>query len=668
MKSSGRAYQPNSGPHDGKTSAMKLSQWIDERTGVVGLIRAALYEHIPGGARWRYVWGSTLVFVFALQMVTGVLLMTAYSPSATTAWGSVWFIQTGMPFGWLIRGLHHFGSQAMVILLPIHMCQVVLAKAYRAPREVNWWLGLGLAGSVLGLSLTGYLLPWDQKGYWATKVATNIMGLTPVVGDVLQRVVVGGSEYGHATLTRFYAVHVWLLPATIVILLAAHIALFRRHGVTCEPVRDDERTGVFWPDQVFKDSVACGAIFAVILGLVCYNHFAGGDAMLDAPADPTSSDYPARPEWYFLFLFQMLKYFEGPTLEVIGAIMVPGAVAAVLFIVPLLDRVLPKRFAHFVVVTTMALLLTGAIVLTSAALSADRDPTEAAVTTIQEKKRRGDVLTPHENDTMRAAAFNRQRAYATKMADRALELAGDQGIPPQGPLALLGDDPMTQGPKLFAAHCSACHRFNGHDGLGSRPQEPATSSDLYRYASRRWIRGLLDDPMAENYFGLMKTPDGEPAHTKMSKWVVELFEDVESEQEREKLRTDLDAVAAYLEDESKHPGRLSNVIDAGGDTETYSDSAKTGVDPTILRGRQVFLQVCNECHSYRGERSGTFRAPEMYGYGSVDWIETMMADPADDARYRSRGREPARMPAFKNDLTEKERRMIAEWIHAGRGV
>ncbi len=210
----------------------KLSDWLDQRTGFRKLRDALLIEHIPGGTKWRYVWGSCLVFVFAVQLITGILLMTAYSPGDSTAWGSVYFIQYEMDFGWLIRGLHHFGSQTMVVLLGLHMLQVVIAGAHLPPREVIWWLGLGLLGVVLGLSLTGYLLPWDQKGFWATQVATNIMGSLPVFGPFLQKIVVGGPEYGNHTLTHFYSLHVGVLPPLMIVLIIAHMAVFRRHGVT----------------------------------------------------------------------------------------------------------------------------------------------------------------------------------------------------------------------------------------------------------------------------------------------------------------------------------------------------------------------------------------------------------------------------------------------------
>lgn len=209
-----------------------LLDWFDNRTGIRAVLHEALYERIPGGARWRYVWGSTLVFAFSVQVITGLFLWMAYSPSSQTAWESVYYITYEMQFGWLLRGLHHFMAQAMVVLLAIHLMQVIIDGAYKAPREVNFWLGLILMQIVLGLSLTGYLLPWDQKGYWATQVATALMTLVPVVGSSIQRVVVGGPTYGHHTLTRFFAMHAGVLPGLLIGFLALHIAVFRKHGIT----------------------------------------------------------------------------------------------------------------------------------------------------------------------------------------------------------------------------------------------------------------------------------------------------------------------------------------------------------------------------------------------------------------------------------------------------
>ena len=210
----------------------KLFDWVDDRTGIRKLYKEALFESVPGGARWRYAWGSTLSFAIMVQFITGTVLWMAYSASAQTAWESVYYVQEVMPFGWLLRGIHHWTAQIMVVLLVLHLMQVLIDKAYKAPREFNFWFGVILLFITLGISLTGYLLPWDQKGYWATKVATNLTNLMPVVGSDIQRVVVGGTDYGNHTLTRFFALHAGVLPGLLVMMIVVHIYLFRRHGLT----------------------------------------------------------------------------------------------------------------------------------------------------------------------------------------------------------------------------------------------------------------------------------------------------------------------------------------------------------------------------------------------------------------------------------------------------
>jgi len=209
-----------------------LFSWLENRTGIGAITKEALFERVPGGARWRYVWGSTLTFAIMVQFITGVFLWMAYSPSASTAWESVYYIQNELTFGWILRGIHHWTAQIMVVLLVLHLVQVVIDSAYRAPREFNFWFGVIMLFITLATSLTGYLLPWDQKGFWATKVATNLAGVVPLIGDDLQRVVIGGADYGHHTLTRFFALHAGVLPAALIALIGVHIYLFRRHGIT----------------------------------------------------------------------------------------------------------------------------------------------------------------------------------------------------------------------------------------------------------------------------------------------------------------------------------------------------------------------------------------------------------------------------------------------------
>ena len=146
--------------------------WLDSRTGYKKLLHESLYENVPGGSRWRYVWGSTLSFTFMVQVITGIFLWMAYSPSSQTAWESTFYIQNQMWGGWLLRGIHHFTAQAMTVLLVLHLMQVLIDGAYKAPREINYFFGLVLLLLVLGLSLTGYLLPWDQKGFKIKKSTT----------------------------------------------------------------------------------------------------------------------------------------------------------------------------------------------------------------------------------------------------------------------------------------------------------------------------------------------------------------------------------------------------------------------------------------------------------------------------------------------------------------
>ena len=312
---------------------MKASlDWLDHRTGYRKLVHEALFENVPGGARWRYAWGSTLIFCFTVQVVTGLFLWLAYSPGSQTAWESVYYIQHGMTGGWFLRGLHHFTAQAMTVLLLLHLLQVVVDGAYKAPREVNYWTGVLLLVLVLALSLTGYLLPWDQKGYWATKVATNIAAITPLIGPALQKLVVGGADYGHHTLTRFFALHAGVIPGAIIAFIGLHVYLFRKHGLTAKEPRR-RRDEPFWPRQVLCDAVACLAVLAVVLTLVVMNH----GAPLGAPADPSEQFSAARPEWYFLFLFQFLKYFPGGT-EVWGAIVIPTVLLLLVSALPILGR------------------------------------------------------------------------------------------------------------------------------------------------------------------------------------------------------------------------------------------------------------------------------------------------------------------------------------------
>lgn len=600
-----------------------LVEWLEDRTGLATFVRAALYEPIPGGARWRYVWGSTLSFCFFVQVVTGVALWMNYSPSAQTAWESVYFIQCELYGGWLVRGMHHFTAQAMVVLLALHFFQVVVDGAYRAPREVNFWLGLVLAQIVLGLALTGYLLPWDQKGYWATKVATSLMGLVPLVGPSLQRLAIGGPEYGHHTLTRFFALHAGVLPAVGAFVLALHLALFRRHGLTAR-VRPASKDGVFWPDQVLRDAVACLAVLALVL-FFCVRqrltdepsplgagHWLGAE--LGAPADPNSPpDFP-RPEWYFLFLFQMLKYFPGSA-EVVGAIYVPGIVVLLLALMPIVGR---WRMGHGFNVALSIGLVIGAAGLTALAWRDDhRGPSAARF----------------------AAADEADRA----LARRARELAASEyRIPPAGAAAMLRNDPLSQGPALFARQCASCHFLAPPGSDGEALAQEASAGNLHAFASREWLAGLLDPRRVggPEYFGLTAHRDGD-----MVNWVRDNVPDFTPEQ-RQSLQ---DAIVA-LSAEAALP------------TQRAQDAADRA---QIERGRLAIGRPtdegglgCVDCHRF-GEAGELGAAPDLTGYGSRDWLLEFLSDPASERFYDERN---DRMPAFAERLSDGDRELLADWL------
>jgi ubiquinol-cytochrome c reductase cytochrome b subunit len=586
-----------------------LFDWLDHRTGYRKLVKGALYEHVPGGARWRYIWGSTLTFAIVVQFITGIFLWMNYSPSAQTAWESVHYINDVIPGGWILRGIHHFMAQLMVPLLILHFMQVVIDGAYKAPREFNYWFGLGLLVLTLAISLTGYLLPWDQRGYWSTKVATNLAAGVPVVGDGLQRVVVGDANYGHQTLTRFFALHAGVLPALLVLLIVAHVALFRRHGLTPK-LPKKKPDAMFWPDQVLKDSVACLVVMAAVLGLVWY--FKGAE--LSAPANPAEPYSAARPDWYFMGLFQFLKYFEGEQL-IWGSLIYPGIAFGLLILMPFLGR---WKIGHFFNLFVLFAGLLGFTYLTVVAF-------------------RKDARDPHYQAAVKQARTD---------AARAKYLAKEQkGIPVEGALALLRDDHQTQGPRLFAAQCASCHTYNGHDGLGT-PVKEISAPDLAGFGSRTWLREFMDPAHIETpkYFGntaFVKPKQGD----KKSKMVRLILDDVPAYKPDEKAQ--LDKMLIAISAEAKLPAQIDADIR----------------DATIIEeGKKLLTDItldCTDCHAFHSIQGGT--GPDFTGYGSAKWLKEFIKNPAHDRFY---GKRNDRMPIFGDSgrLSERELDLLVRWM------
>ena len=219
--------------------ATKVGDWLDQRVGWKSVWKTIFVRKVPK-VNWFYTLGSATLFTAINQIVTGILLTIYYVPSPDQAYDSVQYITTQVTAGWLIRGLHHWGASAMVVLSVLHMLRVIFYGSYKFPREVTWFTGVGLLLVVLGFGFTGYLLPWDQKAYWATTVGTRIAEVTPFVGDLILRVMRGGSELTAVTLARFFGVHVWFLPAALLVLLGIHLYLVVRLGISSLPKREDK--------------------------------------------------------------------------------------------------------------------------------------------------------------------------------------------------------------------------------------------------------------------------------------------------------------------------------------------------------------------------------------------------------------------------------------------
>ncbi len=218
--------------------AARLENWLDQRLGWRQVWEAVFLRKIPK-VNWLYTLGSATLFVAINQIVTGILLTFYYVPTPDHAYDSIQYITFQVPAGWYIRGLHHWGASAMVVLTVLHMLRVILYGAYKYPRELTWLTGVVLLLVVIGFGFTGYLLPWDQKAYWATTVGTRIAGTPPLIGDWILRIMRGGSELSAVTLARFFGVHIWVLPAALLALVGFHLYLIIRIGISAAPKRED---------------------------------------------------------------------------------------------------------------------------------------------------------------------------------------------------------------------------------------------------------------------------------------------------------------------------------------------------------------------------------------------------------------------------------------------
>jgi ubiquinol-cytochrome c reductase cytochrome b subunit len=433
-----------------KASTGRLS-WLP------GVVRDLFDERMPRGVGWTHVFGSTLLALIALQVVTGVLLSLNYAASTSTAWESVRYIQERVVFGALIRGIHHWAASASIIVAALHLGRVFLFAAYRSPRRWTWVSGVLLLFVLLGFGLTGYLLPWDLKAYFGTKVATEIPGSLPVIGPYLLQVVRGSADVGPFTLTRFYSAHVIILPASLALLLMVHLFLVRKHGITAPWTRTGEPgqpEHSFFPLQAMKDSVAIFAALGVVIVMAIWI-----GAPLEDKADPTNSSYVPRPDWYFLGLQHLLRIFQGK-LQILATAVIPGAAATLLLAWPWLDRNKERRLRSRPIALTLgAVCLLTVLGMTFAGYAAVQD----------EERRMAELQTT-------PSAPEKKTSETAPVSSAEL---------------------VAKGEKLYVAmRCASCH---GPERKETLPGIPPDLSYAGSKLQEDWVRGYLLEPHPIRY-------------------------------------------------------------------------------------------------------------------------------------------------------------------------
>jgi len=330
----------------------RIGRWFDERLGIYELSRAFLDRKVPGNINWFHTLGSATLILIAAQFLTGIALSMSYVPSPDFAYESVLYIDQ-TPFGGITRSIHRASAGLLVLLVGLHALRVFIWGAHKYPRELSWMVGALLMFIIMGFAFTGYLLPWDQKAYWATVVGTNIAGSAPFIGGSVLEFLRGGEALGAVGLTRFYGIHVWILPASLLLLVGIHLFMVIRQGIAATPRRkslieakpDESRRDEYRREYAaekeagkpFWSSLLKDAVMGLIVVVIVLAAAIMLGAPLEEPADPNATAYVPRPEWYFFDMYQLLWYITGPAESLLIFLIFTGG--ALLFVaVPLIDR------------------------------------------------------------------------------------------------------------------------------------------------------------------------------------------------------------------------------------------------------------------------------------------------------------------------------------------
>jgi ubiquinol-cytochrome c reductase cytochrome b subunit len=606
------ACRPRLRSVDPVSALRNLEDWLDERTGWRAWLPAQLNRTVVDSASWSSAIGASVGACFAVLVVTGVVLMTAYAASPQSAWASVHYVEYRLAGGWMVRGMHVWASQALLGLSVLHVAQGAFVGSYRKPREIAWWLSLLVVALAIGEAITGGLLPWDQRGWWARVVEGNILGLAPVVGRFMQQMMLGGSELGAIGLARAYAIHVIVLPIAVGTILWGRGKLVRRHGWTEGPT-----TRATYRELLARQLGIAAIVMILIAGLAMASH----GAPLDAPADPMS-DYPARPEWFLLTMFQLRKLFHGP-LEFWGTSLLPAAAGLYLALLPVLDPSAhgdarsagAARDRRLIALAPVIVIFGSAVALGTVAWRKDA----------------------------RDAQFAKQSARAEAHALAAVNLAMN-GVPPGGALEMVHRDPEMHGRDLFERHCASCHVLGD---LGD--PKKATAPTLDGWGTPEWIAAMMHDPDAHQFFG------GGPYKGEMPSVDVRPIDSPARQAWKPILKNDAEkrAVALFLAAEGDEPGDTSQAID----------------QPTRSAAEKIVSERCTSCHLYKGngDDEGSGSAPELSHYGSVAWARAQVANPSSELTYRKDALDEERkkhMPRFDGDLSEADVDVVSRWTRA----
>lgn len=660
-----------------------LAKWLDDRTGLIALCSTVLNWKVPA-TRCCGVVPTMIVFAFLVQAITGIVMWLYYAPSPQTSWESVFFMQYVLPWGWLVRGIHHFSAQVLVGLLVLYILMMVLHGTYKTPREFVFWSAIGLFLFSLCCCLTGDLLNWTLPGFSATKVRFGFLNLIPEAGPWLYKLAVGGADFGTVTPARFLLLHIAVFGGGFFVVLVlwkwftirARKIMVETGAGSCatsakktESGKEDCKKNALnlvpiWSCEAVKQSLGCVLYMGIVLVLVFQQPLLGKidekwkpnpelpfqstvGAHLFAPADPVEFYGGARPEWSFRALYYLsnLECFPGDK-KYIPIFVITSCIAFYFFLIPFIGRI--KYLGHPLNVLLVLGLFFTTCFMTYKSYEHDRHDEEFQISV-------------HD---------------AHIAAGRMIELAlSPTGIPPEGALSLLQSDPKISGREIYIQHCLMCHPFRPQPGDEEDPEfsvmksEEISAPNLYKPLRAKWVAGFFDFERlkSEDYYGntafvLQPGQDRKEFHGKMYDYIRTLplrmeDEDYMEENNPETLKKLIDVLAAetLLEKPRK------TTLDAKGKKLESIEGLE--MEDAYLFDSFGCLSPCHDFYEYDGvgkKRDGG----DLSGYMSRQWMIEFIANPAAP---KYLGERNDRMPLYHPSeeeavLSMKEIELVVDFI------